>query len=108
MFVRSRRSILSSLALALFLLPSAHLAQADESSDIDPKKVFARNCSWCHGDYGRTAGKAKQLKGTKMTEKQVFDRIADGLSGKMPSYKKSLSKEEIQALAVFIKNLENE
>lgn len=108
MFFRSRLSILPGLALALFLLPSAPPALADESSDIDPKKVFARNCSWCHGDYGRTAGKAKQLKGTKMTEEQVFERIFNGLSGKMPSYKKSLSKEEIQALAAFIKNLENE
>jgi mono/diheme cytochrome c family protein len=103
LFFRSRLSIRPSVLLALFLLPFAQLAQADEV-----KKVFSSNCSWCHGDYGRAAGKAPKLAGTRLTEKQVFDRISNGISGKMPAYKRTLSEAEIQSLAAFIKGLESE
>jgi mono/diheme cytochrome c family protein len=99
LFFRSRLSIRPSVLLALFLLPFAQLAQADEAMDPEVKKVFSSNCSWCHGDYGRAA---------RLTEKQVFDRISNGISGKMPAYKRTLSEAEIQSLAAFIKGLESE
>jgi mono/diheme cytochrome c family protein len=108
MFFRSRLSIWPRVLLALFLLPFAQLAQADEAMDPEVKKVFSSNCSWCHGDYGRAAGKAPKLAGTRLTEKQVFDRISNGISGKMPAYKRTLSEAEIQSLAAFIKGLESE
>jgi mono/diheme cytochrome c family protein len=108
MYFLSRLGIWPSVALVLFLLSFAQLAQADQAMDPELKKLFATNCSWCHGDYGRAAGKAPKLAGTSLTEKQVFDRISKGISGKMPSYKKTLSEAEIQALAAFIKGLESE
>jgi mono/diheme cytochrome c family protein len=108
MFFRSRLSIWPSVALALLLLPFAQLAQADDAIDPEIRKVFATNCSWCHGNFGRSAGKAPKLAGTRLTEKQVFDRISNGISGKMPAYKRTLSEAEIQSLAAFIKGLESE
>jgi mono/diheme cytochrome c family protein len=89
---------------ALVALSSPVLAE-----EIDAKKVFATNCSWCHGDYGRKAGKGPKLAGTTMNEKQLYDRIYNGApGGAMPSYKRTLSEEKIQALVQYIKNLPDE
>src|SRR5690242_15180665 len=44
-------------------------------SEIDVKKLFAAQCAWCHADYGLKAGKAPQLAGTRLTEKQVYNTI---------------------------------
>jgi mono/diheme cytochrome c family protein len=86
---------------AVIALSSPVLAE-----EIDAKKVFATNCSWCHGDYGRKAGKGPKLAGTTMNEKQLYDRIFNGApGGAMPTYKKTLSEEKIQALVTYIKNL---
>jgi mono/diheme cytochrome c family protein len=86
---------------AVIALSSPVLAE-----EIDAKKVFATNCSWCHGDYGRKAGKGPKLAGTTMNEKQLYDRIFNGApGGAMPAYKKTLSEEKIQALVTYIKNL---
>jgi mono/diheme cytochrome c family protein len=74
---------------------------------IDIRKLFATNCSWCHDGYGMHAGKGPKLAGTSMTEQQVYKRIAKGKSGAMPGFEKTLSKEQIQALAEYIKGLKD-
>ena len=86
----------------------AEPAQSAELAVADVKLLFAGQCSWCHGAYGMKADKGPQLVGTSMTEKQVFDRIKNGKSGLMPSFKKALSDEEITAIAKFIKALKPE
>ena len=55
------------------------------------KKLFANNCSWCHGAYGMTADKGPRLAGTKMTEEEVRERIRHGKEGYMPSFAKVLT-----------------
>ena len=75
---------------------------------INVKKLFAANCSWCHDGYGLHAGKGPALAGTLMTEKQVSDRIRNGKEGAMPSFRKTLSDEQIAAFASYIKNLKPE
>ena len=79
-----------------------------EISVTEIKQLFAGQCSWCHGAYGMKADKGPQLAGTQMTEKQVFDRIKNGKSGLMPSFKKALSDEQITAFAKYIKSLKPE
>jgi mono/diheme cytochrome c family protein len=69
------------------------------------KKLFAAQCGWCHGDYGKKADKGPQLAGTPMTQQQVHDRIRDGKQGVMPSFRKVLSDEQITAFASYIKAL---
>lgn len=82
-------------------------AEGDQMSSEHVRKMFATNCSWCHGDFGKKAGKGgPKLAGTEMTEKQIHDRIFNGApGGAMPSYKKMLTGEEINALATYIKSL---
>jgi len=77
-------------------------------SAINVKKLFAANCSWCHDGYGMHAGKGPALAGTLMTEKQVSERIRNGKEGAMPSFRKTLSDEQIAAFASYIKNLKPE
>ena len=74
-------------------------------SEIDVKKLFAAQCAWCHADYGLKPGKAPQLAGTKMTEKQVADRIRNGKTDAMPGFRRTLTEEQIQAFAQYIKGL---
>ena len=69
------------------------------------KKLFAAQCGWCHADYGLKAGKALQLAGTRMTEKQVASRIRNGKEDAMPAFRKTLTDDQIQAFARYIKDL---
>jgi mono/diheme cytochrome c family protein len=81
---------------------------AAEKPKLDVRKLFATNCSWCHGDFGLKAGKGgPKLAGTTMTAEQIFARIQKGKSGAMPSYEKTLSKEQIEAFVEYIKGLKD-
>lgn len=100
-----------ALALVMTLGMTARLAIADEEalSPEQVRKMFATNCSWCHGDFGKKAGKGPKLAGTSMNEQQIHDRIAKGApGGAMPSYKKLLTEEQINALVTYIKGLPGE
>lgn len=69
------------------------------------KKLFAAQCGWCHADYGLKDGKAPRLAGTRMTEKQVYDRIRNGKTDAMPAFRRTLTEEQIQAFTQYIKAL---
>lgn len=73
--------------------------------EVDIKKVFATNCSWCHDGYGMDGGKGPKLAGTSKSQEQIATQIANGKSGYMPGFKKTLKTEQIQALAEYIKAL---
>jgi mono/diheme cytochrome c family protein len=84
----------------------AEAAPAAEKPKIDVRKLFATNCSWCHQDYGRRAADGPKLAGTHLTEEQVIEQISKGKSP-MPGFRKTLSKEQIEALAKYIKELKD-
>lgn len=84
--------------------PPASGGQSPEAV-AEVKKLFAAQCGWCHADYGRKAGKAVQLAGTRMTEKQVASRIRNGKEDAMPAFRKTLTDDQIQAFAEYIKGL---
>ena len=81
------------------------LAEISEKYRMDIKKLFATNCSWCHDGYGMDSGKAPKLAGTTKTLEQVAVQIANGKSGYMPGFRKTLKEEQIEALAAYIKAL---
>jgi mono/diheme cytochrome c family protein len=84
----------------------AEAAPAPEKPKIDVRKLFATNCSWCHQDYGMKAADGPKLAGTHLTEEQVIEQISKGKSP-MPGFRKSLSREQIEALAKYIKGLKD-
>jgi mono/diheme cytochrome c family protein len=75
---------------------------------LNPKKIFVAQCGWCHGSYGMTADKGPRLAGTEMTEQQVVERIRNGKSGYMPSFRQFLNDEQIAVMAKYIKSLKPE
>jgi mono/diheme cytochrome c family protein len=110
------RSVFYALSAAFVLALAARDAMANEQAmkaladvgakyQIDLKKLFATNCSWCHDGYGMDDGKAPKLAGTRKSQEQVAAQIANGKSGYMPGFKKTLKEEQIEALAAYIKAL---
>ncbi len=91
------KRILFALA-ALTLAGSAHADAA----------LFQQKCAACHGKDGTpTAAGAKMgapdLKKVKEPEEKLVAEITNG-KNKMPAYKAKLTKEQIDALAKFVKN----
>ncbi len=92
--------------------PAAQPAQEGQDTPAAPeitlensRKMFASNCSWCHGNFGKKAGKGgPKLAGTSKDEEQVYQTILKGQNA-MPSFKKTLSEDKIRALARYIKSL---
>jgi mono/diheme cytochrome c family protein len=97
----------------ILLATSFHLERADTSHaaevPIDPprkvKVLFATNCSWCHDGYGTEAGKGPKLAGTPRSEDAIRDIILNGVSGRMPGFKGTLSEERVDLLVEHIMNL---
>ena len=79
----------------------------------DGKALYGKKCANCHGldGSGNTAkGKEYKLKDIrlpevqKMTDQQLFDYYFKG-KGKMTGLGKTLSKEELQALVAYTREL---
>ena len=99
-----RRSAALLLVFCCTSLAAAR-ALADAPPPIDAKKLFARHCGWCHGAYGLAADKAPRLAGTAMSEDEIRARIENGAPGEMPGFANTLSTEQVDALARYIKSL---
>jgi mono/diheme cytochrome c family protein len=85
-------------------------AEAQEKHGVDVKKIFGTQCGLCHGGYGTSMGGrggGPKLSATAMTAEQVHGRIAEGKQGMMPSFKKMLKPEEIDALTTYIMALKS-
>jgi mono/diheme cytochrome c family protein len=104
-----------TLAMIAVLLGSGALRAEDDPTNvaaalvkekyqIDVKKLFATQCSWCHPAYGMKGADGPRLAGTEKSREQVIQQIATGKSP-MPGFRKMLKEEQIQALADYIKAL---
>ncbi|HEY4044656.1 MAG TPA: cytochrome c [Rhodopila sp.] len=85
--------------------PAEAKASVDDAQRTEAKQIFGAQCGFCHGDYGMAAAKGPQLAGTEMTEREVEQRIRNGKPGFMPSFRKSLSDDQIALMARYIKAL---
>ena len=79
-------------------------AEIQEKYQIDIKKLFATQCSWCHPAYGMKGADGPKLAGTAKSRAQVIQQISTGKSP-MPGFRKMLKTEQIEALADYIKLL---
>ena len=80
---------------------------------VDARKLFEANCKKCHGELGKPTERGQSLKAPDFTDKkwqesitdeQIIQSVTDG-KGKMPSWKKELSSEEIKAVARWVRVL---
>jgi mono/diheme cytochrome c family protein len=91
------------------------LAQADSvappSSSETPKKkldvknVFRNICGFCHENYGRVAAKGPQLMSSERTDEFLFNRIKNGLPGRMAAWGSIFDDEQIRLIVKFIRSL---
>ena len=75
------------------------------SKQIDSKYLYTLKCASCHGQDGKLgAGGAKDLSLSTITDKEIKGIISNG-KAPMPSFKSSLSNDEIEEVMKFVKNL---
>lgn len=110
------KSALASLLLAAVATASACGARdaGKAGGDASPApEVFRRNCANCHGQggEGRQIGTSRvpDFKSdfvVKLTDEQLYKWIADGGS-QMPSYKNTLTEEQMRALVKHVRDLQS-
>ena len=89
--------------IALAQQPAA--AASAKQSSLDVPQLFAGTCGWCHSDGGRAPGKGPQLMNTQRSDDFVRTRIKIGKEGAMPSFGKSFSDADIDAIIKYIRSL---
>ena len=67
------------------------------------RQVFMRNCARCHGASGQGKN-GPQLAGKSLGQDAIEEKVTDG-GGKMPSFKKQLSSDQIKAVAAYVQSL---
>ena len=80
-------------------------AQQPQTTPVEGKIVFEKNCVRCHGSDG-TLGKfgAKNLHKSKLNLEETVRIISNG-KWIMPRWKKKLSMEQILSVATYVKTL---
>jgi cytochrome c553 len=81
------------------------LAGDPPKKDFDVKSTFRNICGFCHSDYGRHASKGPQLMNSERTDQFLFDRIQNGLPGRMAAFGAIYTDEQIRKIVKFIRNL---
>ena len=75
------------------------------NQQLTGKEIFENNCSKCHGKDGtKKAFGVKSLQKSRLTTAENFDIISNG-KGKMPSWKATLSNEQINQVIAYIEEL---
>ena len=102
------------MAVLVLAAPAEGLAKKKGKSKAPAgDKLFAQNCAYCHGNGGKGDGpNAAALKPTpadltkiKTSEDGIAGVVRDG-KGSCPSWRASLSDEEIAAVAHFASSLQ--
>lgn len=106
---------IGAFAVALCSLAAAGVTATDQPRD-DPAATFASKCAMCHGKGGGGDGAAAAALNPKPTdltsaeyqESRTDEQIAEAISagkGAMPSYSTQLSKDAIDGLVAYIREL---
>ncbi len=88
-------------------IASAVAAQEDKPAPkpLDVKNQFRNVCGFCHEDYGRHAGKGPKLMDSERSDEYLFNRIKNGLPGRMAAFGSVYSDDQIHQIVKFIRNL---
>lgn len=108
-----KHAALTLIALLVLALPGAGLAKKSKGKPPSGDKLFAQNCAYCHGNGGKGDGpNAARLTPapTDLTksgagEGEIANVVKNG-KGSCPSWRASLTDEEISAVASFTKSLQ--
>lgn len=98
------------LIFALLLMIACSKSSPEKRSNIaDARDTFLRSCAVCHDTNGEgkplggvRAPSLKREEAMTQTDQQLFDLIHKG-NGNMPSFKNSLTEEQIKSLVRYIR-----
>ena len=98
--------LLIGMLLALGLCCSA-LAdeQKPAAKSFDVKSTFRNICGFCHENYGRKAAKGPQLMNSERTDEFLFNRIKNGMPGRMAAFGSAFGDDNIRQIVKFIRSL---
>jgi mono/diheme cytochrome c family protein len=83
--------------------PARHGRSGQSSHQGSGRQVYMRNCARCHGATGQ--GKiGPKLAGKSLGQDAIAQKVTNG-GGKMPSFKKQLSPDQIKAVAAYVQSL---
>jgi cytochrome c6 len=77
--------------------------QPDQPGPADGKSIFTENCGSCHtlADAGTSGTIGPNLDESRPSRELAVDRVTNGM-GVMPSFRDTLSPEQIQAVAEYV------
>ena len=103
-----------SAASAIFLAVALAASRADAANGRNGGAIYAANCAYCHGSTGKGDGpnaakaspKPPSLVASHLGETEIAGIVRDGKHA-CPSWKSSLSEDEIQAVAAWARKLQH-
>ena len=102
-----------SALFAIFLAAGLSASGADAANGKNGGAIYAANCAYCHGPTGKGDGpnaakaspKPPSLVASHLGETEIAIVVRDGKHA-CPSWKSSLSEDEIQAVAAWARKLQ--
>jgi cytochrome c6 len=106
----------AAVCAAILISHFANTTQANalSSAAFDADALFNSKCAKCHGKDGRSKTMRGRLAHSRdlsssewqndVSDERIFNSISNG-KGKMPSFKKSLSEDQINSLVTFVRRL---
>ena len=87
--------------------PAALLADEPNprAKPFDVKSTFRNICGFCHENYGRKAAKGPQLMNSERSDEFLFNRIKNGMPGRMAAFGSAFNDDQIRQIVIFIRNL---
>ncbi|WP_162160550.1 c-type cytochrome [Paenibacillus gorillae] len=79
----------------------------EEQSNTDNAEqlIYKKKCISCHGvDLQGRAGPSLQNVGSRLTEEEIFDIVANGRKG-MPKFEKRISEEELRSISRWLSEM---
>lgn len=94
---------------AVLVLGLSGSAIADEQKPaakaLDVKSTFRNICGFCHENYGRKAAKGPQLMNSERSDEFIFNRIKNGMPGRMAAFGTAFTDDQIRDIVKFIRSL---
>lgn len=91
--------------LAALSLPLVCRADDAPKKPLDVKNTFRNICGFCHEDYGRKAAKGPQLMNSERSDEFLFNRIKNGMPGRMAAFGSIFPESQIRDIVKFIRSL---
>lgn len=101
------RNLMAAAAAAAALACGGALADEAKPAPkpFDVKNQFRNICGFCHEDYGRHGGKGPKLMDSERTDEYLYNRIKNGLPGRMAAFGSVYNDEQLKGFVKFIRSL---